>query len=226
MEDQKHIDRICKLRKFWENNREILKKVYDNDVKFVYDKAAEISETEKKFRNKQREITNDLKVLKICVAGDFSSGKSTFINSLLGEELLGMDINPSTAKITALIYGPELRFFKFNENDPEKIEISKEDYHELSVKKGARKNEDSIDHFEITLPNDLLKRINLYDTPGFNTAKDSNVDESLTFKQIDKSDLVIWLSICCDGSIKSSELEQLKSLKVPFHCCQPDRRYA
>lgn len=216
MEAQRNLEKISVLRKFWEDNREILKSIYD--VKIVDDKAAEIREKEKKYRDQQRDITYDWKVLKICVAGDFSSGKSTFINSLLGEELLGMDINPSTAKTTALTYGPELRFFKFIENNPERIEISKEEFDKFSVKNEDRKVKDDIDHFEVTLPNDLLKRINLYDTPGFNTAKYSNVDEDQTLKQVDKSDLVIWLSICCDGSIKSSELEKLQGLQVPFHC--------
>lgn len=220
MEAQRYLERISVLREFWENNREILKSMYD--IKYVDDKAVEIRDKEKKYKDQQRDITQDIKVLKICVAGDFSAGKSTFINSLLGDKLLGMDINPSTAKTTALTYGPELRFFKFIERNSERIEISKEEFDEFSVKNEDRRVKDDIDHFEVTLPNDLLKRINLYDTPGFNTAKYSDVDECQTTEQIKKSDLVFWLSLCCDGSIRESEVEKLNeivtSYHVPFHC--------
>lgn len=216
MEAKINLERISALRKFWEDNREVLKSL--DEIQFGDDKTAELREKEKKFRDQQRDITHDWKVLKICVAGDFSAGKSTFINSLLDAELLGMDINPSTAKVTALTYGPEQRFFKFGQKNLERIEISKEEFAAYSVKNGLINDQDDIHHFEVTLPNDLLKKINIYDTPGYNTAEFSDVDEKQTEEQISKSDLVIWLSICSCGSIKGTEIEKLKKLHVPFHC--------
>lgn len=213
---QENLDKILDLIKYWEDNRDILESIYDR--KFVDDKAAEMREKEKKFRDQQSNIIHDRNVLNICVAGDFNTGKSTFINSLLGEALLGMKIIPATAKVTALTYGPETRFFKFTDKTSERIEISREEFDGFSVKTGEGKNMDAIDHFEVTLPNDLLKKINIYDTPGFNTAEFSDMDDALTDKQIAKSDLVLWLSICSNGSIKQNEFEKLKNLQVPFHC--------
>jgi septin family protein len=43
--------------------------------------------------------------LTLAVLGEFNAGKSTFINDLLGEELLPTDVVPTTATINLLKYG-------------------------------------------------------------------------------------------------------------------------
>lgn len=75
----------------------------------------------------------------LVVAGEFNSGKSAFINALLGEKVLDMGITPTTAEITILRYG-------------EKNELTRTD-------KGQ-----SI----IEMPNSLLEDISIVDTPGTN----------------------------------------------------------
>lgn len=44
--------------------------------------------------------------LRLAVVGEFSAGKSTFINALLGADLLASDIEPTTATATRLTWGP------------------------------------------------------------------------------------------------------------------------
>ena len=46
------------------------------------------------------------KRLRLAVVGEFSSGKSTLINALLGTEILASDIEPTTAVPTRLTWGP------------------------------------------------------------------------------------------------------------------------
>jgi len=58
------------------------------------------------FKKKHYEdILSDNAFLKIGVIGNFSSGKSLFINSILGIDLLGVDVLPSTSKITKIKKG-------------------------------------------------------------------------------------------------------------------------
>src|SRR5262249_15137801 len=45
--------------------------------------------------------------LLVTVMGEFNSGKSTFVNALLGEEVAPMGITPTTATINILKYGSE-----------------------------------------------------------------------------------------------------------------------
>ncbi|MBK9714236.1 MAG: dynamin family protein [Kouleothrix sp.] len=43
----------------------------------------------------------------LVIAGEFNSGKSSFINALLGDKVLAEGVTPTTDRITLLRYGPE-----------------------------------------------------------------------------------------------------------------------
>jgi len=75
----------------------------------------------------------------LVVAGEFNSGKSSFINALIGHPLLSEGVTPTTSQIYLLKYGPG------TEQKP--------------VEKGV---------WEQTAPVEFLKRINIVDTPGTN----------------------------------------------------------
>ncbi len=46
-------------------------------------------------------------VFRLLVLGDMKRGKSSFLNALIGENLLPSDVNPCTAILTVLRYGTE-----------------------------------------------------------------------------------------------------------------------
>ncbi|NPV40297.1 MAG: dynamin [Anaerolineae bacterium] len=75
----------------------------------------------------------------LVVAGEFNSGKSAFINALLGESVLDTGVTPTTADITIL---------RFNEHRA----IRRDDKGNLLVE----------------LPNPVLEEISIVDTPGTN----------------------------------------------------------
>jgi len=75
----------------------------------------------------------------LVVVGEFNSGKSTFINALLGERVLAEGPTPTTTDISCLKYGPHL----------------------------SRKNQGHF--AEITYPLPLLRHLNIVDTPGTNS---------------------------------------------------------
>src|ERR1700710_546540 len=43
----------------------------------------------------------------LVIAGEFNSGKSSFINALLGDKVVLEGVTPTTDRITLLRYGPE-----------------------------------------------------------------------------------------------------------------------
>ena len=49
----------------------------------------------------------------LVIVGEFSRGKSTFVNALLGKRILPASKNPTTAIISKIIYGrtPEYKIF-------------------------------------------------------------------------------------------------------------------
>ncbi|EIM74583.1 GTP-binding protein HSR1-related protein [Nitritalea halalkaliphila LW7] len=130
--------------------------------------------------------------LQVGVVGGFSTGKSSFINALLGDELLGVKIQPATAKITKLVYGDELEIFKvFSDESTEVIDL--ETYQRLSVHedKGVTSFRDNIKYYLIKYPNDYLHHINLIDTPGFSSI--SKEDDELTKSYLSNLDVLLWL---------------------------------
>ena len=61
-------------------------------------------------------VTSDDNIISVCVTGVYSSGKSTFINALLGDDVLESNDDPSTAAIFSIK--------KIKENEKKSIEFS------------------------------------------------------------------------------------------------------
>src|SRR6266511_2778129 len=75
----------------------------------------------------------------LVIAGEFNSGKSSFINALLGDKVLAEGVTPTTDRITLLRYGP----------DPAETPLE----------------EFLLDR---AFPADVLRRLTIVDTPGTN----------------------------------------------------------
>lgn len=124
---------------FIENARDILPKIISifTEVQPIVDKSIQ-SETRRRSidRNivKFTDASND--IVPICVLGNYSSGKSTFINALIGQEILPSGDMPVTAKIYKVAQSADDKkstvSFKFKDN-PIKVEITDEDYSIESV---------------------------------------------------------------------------------------------
>ena len=63
------------------------------------------SKTREDIRILQEDMKDDF--FTVVVVGEFKRGKSTFVNALLGEELLISDVLPETATIQAIMYNKE-----------------------------------------------------------------------------------------------------------------------
>ena len=94
----KDILELHKSDSFLENGRDILNYIKDNfnNVKPIIDKFID-DETEKKKLGKVSDALDD--IIPICVFGNYSSGKSSFINSLIGHEILASGGTVVTAKV-------------------------------------------------------------------------------------------------------------------------------
>jgi small GTP-binding protein len=90
----------------------------------------------RRFREARDQLTG---LFLLVVAGEFNSGKSSFINALLGERVLPEGVTPTTDRINLLRYGPEIT----------------EQHLEAFL-------------LERTYPAELLREITIVDTPGTN----------------------------------------------------------
>jgi len=123
-------------------------------------------------------------VFRLMVLGDMKRGKSTFLNALIGENLLPSDVNPCTALLTVLRFGPEKKVtVHFNDGkSPETVDfkqfkrqytIDPEEAKQLEQKK--QQAFPDVSHAVVEYPLPLLeKRVEIVDSPGLNDTEARN----------------------------------------------------
>ena len=149
-------------------------------------------------------------VFLLVVAGQFKRGKTTFINALLGEDLLPTAIIPLTSIITILRYSDKLRIIAFFENGTEK-EIAQDDLPLYITEKFNPKNEKGVNRVEITYPSRYLKNgVQIIDTPGIGSVFEHNTQT--TYEYLPKADACIFL-VAVDPPLTQVELNFLRDLK-------------
>ncbi|WP_299484929.1 dynamin family protein [Acaryochloris sp. IP29b_bin.137] len=123
-------------------------------------------------------------IFRLVVLGDLKRGKSTLINAILGERLLPSDVNPCTAILSVLKYGPQKRVTIYFRDDtpPQQIDVAtfkwKYTIDPSEAKALEEKDEQAfpnVSHAVIEYPLPLLsKGIELVDTPGLNDTEARN----------------------------------------------------
>lgn len=121
---------------------------------------------------------------RLIVLGDMKRGKSTFLNALIGENLLPSDVNPCTALLTVLRYGSEKRAtIHFNDGKPpEQIDFPsfKQRYtiapeEAKSLERQQQQAFPDVSHAVVEYPLPLLQKgIEIIDSPGLNDTEARN----------------------------------------------------
>ncbi len=160
------------------------------------------------------------KPLKLALMGNFSAGKSSFINRLVGKDILPVGFTPTTPVITVLEYSEKEKVevvYKYPNGELiNEIYQDKDRYEKLKSIQEAKRNDNQIsplklDKIRVFLKNSLLKTFHIIDTPGFNDAKEMSKETEAIF---DKVNFVIWLfSIAEKGDIDKVELETIQKFR-------------
>ncbi len=117
----------------------------------------------------------------LVVAGEFNAGKSAFINALLGSKVLEEGVTPTTTRIHVLRHGPAV--------DTVHVEQA------LDI---------------VTAPVELLRDINIVDTPGTNAIHREH--EAITREFVPRSDLVLFVT-SADRPFTESERAFLQGIR-------------
>jgi small GTP-binding protein len=134
-----------------------------------------------------RKLTEDR--FHLVVVGEFNHGKTTFVNSLLGEHALPVGVTPTTAAIHHIRWAEQPEAFVVT-NTGERRPLPFADAKRFAVGGGA--STDQIDYLEIGYPAPLLReRILLVDTPGVNDLSLQRSD--ITYSYIPRADAVLFL---------------------------------
>jgi len=146
----------------------------------------------------------------LVVAGQFKRGKTTFINSLLGEDLLPVAIIPLTSIITEISYGDSLSIEVFF-NDGAVRKIPPTELEEYVTEKHNPRNVKDVRIVEVRHPSAYLKNgVRIIDTPGVASVHSHNTE--LTYSYLPNADAAIFL-VSVDPPITEAEFHFLNDLK-------------
>lgn len=148
--------------------------------------------------------------LLVMIMGEFKTGKSTFINALLEEEIVTSDVTPATAVVTVIRYGPDRKAIA-HFHDGRSQEYSLLELRNITAEGDNSKKElrRSIKYVEIFLAKEILKKMTFVDTPGLNV---DNEDHIIATKEImHKADVILWV-FACGKAASRSEIVAIEEL--------------
>jgi len=146
--------------------------------------------------------------LLVTVMGEFSSGKSSFVNAFIGADVAPTGITPTTATINVVRYGRE-RGGRIITADGTTLELGWDALmtHLRALTPDAAR---AIDRVEILVPLPQLEKINIVDTPGLNSILPEHEATARAF--IGKADAVVWVFTAAQGG-KASEKKALRTIR-------------
>ena len=141
------------------------------------------------------EVVNKLEAdrFHLVVVGEFNHGKTTFVNALLGAEVLPVGVTPTTAVIHHLEYAAQPRA-ELVRASGERQTMDFEEVRKFAVgqEKGSESFANEVNRLEVFYPAEILReRIVLVDTPGVNDLSLQRAD--ITYSYIPRSDAVLFL---------------------------------
>ncbi len=145
--------------------------------------------------------------LLVTVMGEFSSGKSSFVNAFIGADVAPTGITPTTATINVVRYGRE-RGGRLVGRDGTVTELGWDDLMKR-LKALSPAEAKGLDRVEILVPLPQLEKINIVDTPGLNSIQPEHEATARAF--IARADAVVWVFTAAQGG-KASEKKALASI--------------
>ena len=141
--------------------------------------------------------------LLVAVMGEFNTGKSSFVNALCDERVAPVGVTPTTATINILRHGPGGGRVLYHDGRAE--ELSKE-----AITPFLNRVDDAraagIRVVEIFVPLELLRRVEIVDTPGLNSLRPEH--EAIARGFLTQADAIVWLFAVGQAS-KATERDAL-----------------
>jgi GTP-binding protein EngB required for normal cell division len=164
----------------------------------------------------------------VALGGGFSSGKSSFMNAIDGENALPEDISPSTAVPTFIVNGEKHEAFGVNIFNA-KMPIGLRDIRSVSHGFGEIKDEDEkvvsppvtlghvLKSLFLATPKQKFKNMAFVDTPGFSKPDSdtysARTDENISRAQLNSSTYIMIFAQADAGTLKDEDINFIKSLR-------------
>ncbi|WP_054939246.1 dynamin family protein [Paenibacillus ihuae] len=164
----------------------------------------------------------------VSLGGGFSSGKSSFLNALMGKRVLPADIDPSTSVPTYIVNGPDHQVQGINIFNT-KIDLELKAIQRITH--GFGKVDDEHDRpltdpvtlghvmnsIFLTTPWHHYNHIAFLDTPGYSKADNKNhsakTDEQIARTHLNSSQFILWFIQADAGTITEEDITFIRSLR-------------
>lgn len=160
------------------------------------------------------------KGVKIVVAGQFSAGKSTFINSLINNELLPSDTSATSSIATYINFEKDINQIEVNGINQREIAVPLEKELLDYLKHGTQANEilaTVINKLIVTVPNQFKENFILVDTPGHNKSDVKNTfnnkrDYDVALEMTKNCDVLFYVMDINKGGLQESDINFLNKV--------------
>lgn len=187
-----------------------------------------LASLEQELRALRRELDAPLRV---ALLGEFSAGKSTFLNAMVGAKVSPMGVLPTTAQVHWLRFGEAgarvvdrrgTAILCTIDEAPRVVERLRNSNSSAAPETltantapSANASVSGVEYVEVTWPAPRLARIELIDTPGFN-AGDAGHERAVR-SAFAMADVALWLFDARQAgkSSESTPLEEAKSADLP-----------
>ena len=147
----------------------------------------------------------------LAVVGQFSRGKSTLMNAMLGGPYLPAGALPMTSVLTTVRYGSEPRAWVRRAGSDLAIDVPLDQLVRYVAQHSGERQELQIVAAEIELPAEILRLgFSFVDTPGIGSAIAANTATTAEF--LPRADAVIFVT-GCDAPLSQAEQQFLASVR-------------
>jgi small GTP-binding protein len=147
----------------------------------------------------------------LVVFGEFKRGKSTFLNSLLGRDVLPTAVIPLTSIVTIVQYGEQERAVVRFLDGRREVTVPLEEIQDYITEAANPENRKGVARVEVFLPAPLLRDgVRLVDTPGVGSVYEHNTQVAQEF--LPHADAAVFL-VAADPPISKTEREFLRLVR-------------
>ncbi len=148
-------------------------------------------------------IANRIKTyrFKIAILGEYSTGKSTLLNALIGEEVIPVGFLPTTKQLVKVQHS-DIEYVRSKQKPEEKLTLSRENVRKLINSSSE----------EVEIAKNIPERIRsfiFYDTPGVNDVNE--LSEKMIFELLPSADVVIFV-LDSTQALKKTEMDFLSNI--------------
>lgn len=164
----------------------------------------------------------------IAIGGGFSSGKSSFLNALMGKRVLPADIDPSTSVPTYIMKGPKHEVQGINIFDA-KVSMQPRDIKKIAHGFGEVDDDDDekitdavtlghiLESIFFSTPLHQYDNIAFLDTPGYSKPDSikysAKTDEQISRSQLNTANFILWFVQADAGTITEEDIKFIRTLR-------------